>query len=74
LIVGFILHNTTEGLAIVAPMAKEKPKIMYILILDIIASAPTIIGARMGGFVIAYRINSVPCNRSRGNISGSSSN
>ena len=26
LIVGFTLHNSTEGLAIVAPMAKEKPK------------------------------------------------
>jgi len=27
LIVGFTLHNSTEGLAIVAPMAKEKPRI-----------------------------------------------
>ena len=27
LIVGFSLHNSTEGLAIVAPMAKEKPRI-----------------------------------------------
>ena len=27
LIVGFTVHNSTEGLAIVAPMAKEKPRI-----------------------------------------------
>jgi zinc transporter, ZIP family len=49
LIVGFTLHNTTEGLAMVAPMAKEKPKIAYLLALGIIAGAPAIIGAWKAG-------------------------
>jgi zinc transporter, ZIP family len=49
LIVGFTLHNPTEGLAIVAPMAKEKPKIAYLLALGIIAGAPAIIGAWKAG-------------------------
>jgi ZIP family zinc transporter len=51
LIVGFAIHNTTEGLAIVAPMAKERPKILYLLALGLIAGAPAIAGAWIGGFV-----------------------
>ena len=51
LIVGFTLHNTTEGLAIVAPMAKDKPKIRNLITLGIIAGAPAIAGAWIGGFV-----------------------
>lgn len=51
LIVGFTLHNTTEGLAIVAPMAKDKPRIRNLIALGIIAGAPAIAGAWIGGFV-----------------------
>lgn len=51
LIVGFTIHNTTEGLAIVSPMAKQKPKILYLVALGLIASAPAIAGAWIGGFV-----------------------
>jgi len=51
LIVGFTLHNTTEGLAIVAPMAKDKPKIRNLIALGIIAGAPAIAGAWIGGFI-----------------------
>lgn len=51
LIVGFTLHNTTEGLAIVAPMAKDKPKIWNLIALGIIAGAPAIAGAWIGGFI-----------------------
>ena len=52
LIVGFTLHNTTEGLAIVAPMAKDsRPKILRLLALGLIAGAPAIVGAWIGGFV-----------------------
>ena len=51
LIVGFALHNTTEGLAIIAPMAKENPRISYLVALGIIAGAPAILGAWIGGFV-----------------------
>jgi zinc transporter ZupT len=50
LIVGFALHNTTEGLAIVAPIAKQKPQILRLVALGIIAGAPAIIGTWIGGF------------------------
>jgi zinc transporter ZupT len=52
LIVGFTLHNTTEGLAIVAPMAKSgKVMIRKLVAMGMIAGAPTIAGAWIGGFL-----------------------
>jgi len=56
LIVGFALHNTTEGIAIAAPMSRGKSMIGKALIvklagLGIIAGAPAIFGAWIGGFV-----------------------
>ncbi len=51
LILGFTLHNTTEGLAIVAPLAKTPTGIGRLLWLGLIAGAPTILGAWIGGFV-----------------------
>ena len=50
LIVGFTLHNTTEGLAIVSPLAKERVRVRDLVQLGIIAGAPTIAGAWLGGF------------------------
>jgi zinc transporter, ZIP family len=52
LIVGFTLHNTTEGLAIVAPIAKSNRVIVRRLVMmGIIAGAPAIAGAWIGGFL-----------------------
>jgi zinc transporter ZupT len=56
LIVGFALHNTTEGIAIAAPMSRGKAVIGKALIgklagLGLIAGAPAIFGAWVGGFV-----------------------
>jgi zinc transporter ZupT len=50
LVLGFLLHNTTEGLAIVAPVAAERPTLRQLAFLGLIAGAPTIIGAWIGGF------------------------
>ena len=50
LIVGFTIHNTTEGLAIAAPMARQKPMIKKLAAMGIIAGAPAIVGAWIGGF------------------------
>ena len=50
LIVGFALHNTSEGFAIAAPMAKGKPMIGKLFGLGLIAGAPAIFGAWVGGF------------------------
>jgi zinc transporter ZupT len=51
LIVGFTLHNVTEGLAIISPIAKEKPGLGGLVQLGLIAGVPTIAGAWVGGLV-----------------------
>ncbi len=53
LIVGFALHNTTEGLAIAAPMSRGKTMIGKLLGLGMIAGAPAIFGAWVGGFAFS---------------------
>lgn len=50
LIIGFTIHNTTEGLAIAAPMARQKPMIAKLVAMGMIAGAPAIFGAWIGGF------------------------
>jgi len=50
LIVGFALHNTTEGLAIAAPMSRGKLMLGKLAALGMIAGAPAIFGAWIGGF------------------------
>ena len=50
LVVGFLIHNTTEGLAIVAPMAREPVGLPALAGLGLLAGAPTILGAWLGGF------------------------
>ncbi|HUH14116.1 MAG TPA: hypothetical protein VMK65_13460, partial [Longimicrobiales bacterium] len=50
LVVGFLIHNTTEGLAIVAPMAREPVGLRTLALLGLVAGAPTILGAWLGGF------------------------
>lgn len=52
LIIGFMLHNTTEGLGIVAPIARDRPAIGRLAALGLLAGAPTILGAWIGG--LAY--------------------
>jgi ZIP family zinc transporter len=49
LVVGFALHNTTEGLAIVAPVARSgsaRPKTLVLL--GLLAGAPAVLGAWIG--------------------------
>jgi zinc transporter, ZIP family len=55
LILGFAIHNTTEGLAIVAPLGSEdrRPSLWHFAALGAVAGAPTIIGAWAGGFAFA---------------------
>lgn len=49
LIVGFMVHNTTEGLGIVAPIAQDQPRIGTLALAGVLAGAPTIVGAWLGG-------------------------
>jgi len=48
LVIGFALHNTTEGLAIVAPVASRPPSFARLALLGVIAGAPAILGAWIG--------------------------
>jgi len=50
LIIGFMTHNTTEGIAIVSPLSSERTPLKHILAVGLIAGAPTIPGALLGGF------------------------
>ncbi|MFC5650037.1 ZIP family metal transporter [Paenibacillus solisilvae] len=51
LIIGFTLHNVTEGVGIASPLLKERPTWKTFLALACIAGAPAIIGTWTGGFV-----------------------
>ena len=52
LIVGFMVHNVTEGLGIAAPIAEGgSVRFARLTALALIAGAPTIAGAWIGGFV-----------------------
>ena len=51
LIIGFALHNTTEGIAIASPLSREKKVIGKLIAMGLIAGAPAIFGAWIGGFV-----------------------
>jgi ZIP family zinc transporter len=52
LVVGFMIHNTTEGLGIVAPVAQDNPSTRTLVLAGLLAGAPTILGAWIGG--VAY--------------------
>jgi zinc transporter, ZIP family len=50
LIVGFMIHNVTEGLGIAAPIARTRVAILALGGLVLVAGAPTILGAWLGGY------------------------
>jgi ZIP family zinc transporter len=48
LVVGFALHNTTEGLAIVAPVARSRARLARLAALGLLAGSPAVLGAWVG--------------------------
>jgi zinc transporter ZupT len=50
LVIGFTLHNVTEGIGIAAPVTKDKPSLKTFILLCLLAGAPAIVGAWVGGF------------------------
>ena len=50
LVVGFILHNLTEGIGIAAPVTKDNPKFSWFVLMLLVAGAPAIAGTLIGGF------------------------
>jgi zinc transporter, ZIP family len=51
LIVGFMIHNVTEGLGIATPVAKTRVSVLVLAGLAIVAGAPAILGAWIGGYL-----------------------
>jgi zinc transporter ZupT len=53
LIVGFMIHNLTEGLGIAAPLAEGAAvRTARLVVLALVAGAPAIAGAWIGGFLV----------------------
>ena len=50
LIIGFMIHNVTEGLGIATPVAKTRVTLLALAGLALVAGAPTILGAWIGGY------------------------
>lgn len=50
LVLGFMIHNTTEGIAIVTPVTKTGVGLGRLAAMGMIAGLPTIVGAWVGGF------------------------
>ena len=50
LVVGFIIQNITEGLAIIAPVLRDRPSVRQLALLGLVGGAPAIVGAWIGGF------------------------
>jgi ZIP family zinc transporter len=51
LIVGFMIHNVTEGLGIATPVAKTRVSVLVLAGLAVVAGAPAILGAWIGGYL-----------------------
>jgi ZIP family zinc transporter len=50
LVVGFIIQNITEGLGIIAPVLRDRPGLKHLALMGLVAGAPAIVGAWIGGF------------------------
>jgi zinc transporter ZupT len=53
LIVGFTLHNVTEGVGIATPILRERPPLAHFAGLVALAGAPAILGVWIGGFIFS---------------------
>jgi len=49
LVVGFIIQNITEGLGVIAPVLRDRPGLKHLILMGLIAGAPAILGAWIGG-------------------------
>ena len=59
LVVGFTLHNITEGVGIAAPVLKEKPRFAHFLWLALLGGGPAIVGTWIGGFAFSNLLAAV---------------
>jgi zinc transporter, ZIP family len=60
LVVGFTLHNITEGVGIAAPILKEKrPSLTHFILLALLGGGPAIVGTLVGGFAFSNLLAAV---------------
>lgn len=50
LVVGFILQNITEGLGIIAPVLRDRPRWLDLALMGLLGGGPAVIGSWIGGF------------------------
>ena len=54
LVIGFMAHNLTEGIAIISPLTKtlhsRKEIVGHLILMGLIAGGPTVLGSLIGGF------------------------
>jgi len=50
LVIGFMVHNVTEGLGIATPASRGRVTILQLALLALVAGAPAILGAWIGGY------------------------
>jgi ZIP family zinc transporter len=55
LIVGFAVHNATEGFGIIGPLGEHRPSWTWLLLAGMVGGAPVFVGAMLG-----YEVNSEP--------------
>jgi ZIP family zinc transporter len=55
LIIGFALHNATEGFGIVGPLGNVRPSWSWLLVAGLVGGGPVFLGAMVG-----YNVNSEP--------------
>jgi ZIP family zinc transporter len=65
LIVGFALHNTTEGFGIVGPLGNVRPSWRWLALAGLVGGGPTFFGSLLG-----YTVNSGPLELSFYAVSG----
>ncbi|MFB6354311.1 MAG: ZIP family metal transporter [Halobacteriales archaeon] len=54
LVIGFMVHNVTEGPAVVAPIAREeRPSLWHFVALGAVAGAPVVLGGWIGGLAFS---------------------
>jgi len=51
---GFSLHNGTEGFAIIGSAGTSKPGLKDILLMGLLAGLPTCLGTVISGFAVSY--------------------
>ena len=53
LILGFTLHNITEGVGIIAPVVRQNPGLKHFVLLLLLTGGPAILGTWIGGFAFS---------------------